>query len=66
MKFFTLDDVIDSMMKADINPAFKAHATRRLRSYTIRRCQEINAKPNQVVAAVRAAFTKRKKLSVTN
>lgn len=60
MKVFTLEDVISSMLKADLSPAFKAHATRRLQSYVTRRCREINAKPSQVVAAVKAAATKRK------
>lgn len=60
MKVFTLEDVISSMLKADVNPAYKAHATRRLNSYVIKRCFEINARPSQVIAAVRAAVTKRK------
>jgi hypothetical protein len=61
LKIFTIEDVVSSMLKADINPAFKAHATRRLKSYVDRRCVEINAKPTQVLAAVKAAVTKRKK-----
>lgn len=51
------------MLNADINPAYKAHATRRLNSYVKRRCVEINAKPTQVLAAVKAAVTKRKSKS---
>jgi hypothetical protein len=61
VKIFTIEDVVSSMLNADINPAYKAHATRRLNSYVNRRCIEINAKPTQVLAAVKAAVTKRRK-----
>ena len=61
VKIFTIEDVVSSMLNADINPAYKAHATRRLNSYVKRRCIEINAKPTQVLAAVKAAVTKRRK-----
>lgn len=65
MKTFNLDDVIESMLKAHKSrngskAAYKAHATRRMNSYVERRYIEIGAKPHQVVAAVKAAFTKRK------
>lgn len=60
MRSFTLDEVIDSMLKADINPAYKAHATRRLKAYTMQRCAETNAKPSRIMAGVRAAVSKRK------
>jgi len=63
VKIFTIEDVVSSMLNADINPAYKAHATRRLNSYVKRRCVEINAKPTQVLAAVKAAVTKRKSKS---
>ena len=63
MRSFTLDEVIDSMIKADINPAYKAHATRRLKSYTLQRCSETNAKPGQIMDGVKAAVTKRKSKS---
>lgn len=60
MKTFSLEDVISSMLKANRGAAYKAHATRRLRSYVAHRSLEIGAKPSQVVAAVKAAVTKRK------
>jgi len=63
VKIFTIEDVVSSILNADINPAYKAHATRRLNSYVKRRCIEINAKPTQVMAAVKAAVTKRKSKS---
>lgn len=63
MKTFTIEDVVSSMLKADINPAYKANATRRLNSYVKRRCVEINSTPAQVIAGVRAAVTKCKKKS---
>jgi len=67
MKTFDLEDVIESMFKAEEcngsierKAAFKAHATRRLKSYVNRRCSETGARPSQIVAAVKASFTKRK------
>lgn len=60
MKTFSLEDVIQSMLKSNRNPAYKAHATRRLKQYASKRSTEIGAKPSQVVAAVKAAVTKRK------
>jgi hypothetical protein len=59
MKVFTLEEVIQSMLISDINPAYKAHATRRLNQYAYRRSIEINARPSQIKAAVKAAVTKR-------
>lgn len=59
MRTFSLDEVIDSMIKSGRSPAYKAHATRRLKSYVTKRSIEIGAKPSQVVAAVKAAVTKR-------
>jgi hypothetical protein len=62
MRSFTLDEVIGSMLKANVNPspAYKAHATRRLKAYTLQRCAETNAKPSRIIAGVRAAVSKRK------
>jgi hypothetical protein len=63
MKKFTLNEVVDSILLADLNPAYKAHATRRLKSYVVNRCLEIDAKPSQVEAAVKAVVTKRRSLN---
>lgn len=60
MKKFTLNEVVEAMIIAEQHPEYKAHADRRLKSYVTRRCFEIDARPSQVVAGVKAAVTKRK------
>jgi len=62
MKFFSLTEVIDRLLKAN-TPAHKAHATRALRSYAVVRALEIGSTPNAVMAGVRASVTKRKNKS---
>jgi hypothetical protein len=63
MKFFTLTEVIDRLLRAN-TPAHKAHATRALKSYAVVRAIEIGSNPNAVIAGVRAAVTKRKNKSL--
>jgi hypothetical protein len=60
MRAYTLEEVIDSCLKADINPAYKANATRRLIAYAKQRSAETGSKPSRIIAAVRASVTKKK------
>ena len=66
MKKFTLDEVVESILRADVSPAYKAHATRRLKAYVVQRCFEIDARPSQVEAAVKAVVTKRRSANPSN
>jgi hypothetical protein len=59
MKFFTLEDVVNKLIKAN-TPAHKAHATRALKTYAVTRSLEIGSTPSRVIAGVRAVVTKRK------
>jgi hypothetical protein len=56
----TLETVIQRMLNAHKNPAYKAHATMASRKYSERRAKEIGSTPKKVMAGVRAAVTKRK------
>jgi hypothetical protein len=48
------------------NPAYRAHATRALRTYSVNRAIAIGSTPKSVIAGVRAAVTKRKLKSKQN
>lgn len=61
MRVFTLEEVVDRLANAK-SPAHKAHATRALKTYAVMRALEIGSTPSAVMAGVRAAVTKRKKV----
>ncbi len=61
MRVFTLEEVVDRLVNAK-SPAHKAHATRALKTYAVMRALEIGSTPSAVMAGVRAAVTKRKKV----
>lgn len=61
MRVFTLEEVVDRLVNAK-SPAHKAHATRALKTYAVTRALEIGSTPSAIMAGVRAAVTKRKKV----
>ena len=57
MRHYQLEEVINRLVNAK-TPAYKAHATRALKSYAVLRAFEIGSTPKKVIAGVRAAVTK--------
>lgn len=59
-RLITCEEIVQSYILAS-NPAYKAHATRKLNSYVKQQCELTGSKPSRIIAGVRAALTKRKK-----
>lgn len=59
MKNITCREVVNRIVSAR-NPAYKAHATRKFNAYVSQQCNMTGAKPTHIIAAVKAAITRKR------